>query len=53
MVKEENARTLDGRKTYGWIREHGTLTLTADSTLVISNTIEEAVKRYQRMNYLE
>ena len=52
MVREENARTLDGRQTYGWIPRHGTLTLTGDSTLVISAMTEEAVKWYQSMKYL-
>ncbi|KAK5662686.1 hypothetical protein OQA88_8602 [Cercophora sp. LCS_1] len=51
FVAEEIARSLDGRKTYGWLQNHGTLMNAGGGTLVISNMTEKAVTRYQRLDY--
>ncbi|ROT34477.1 hypothetical protein SODALDRAFT_321486 [Sodiomyces alkalinus F11] len=47
MIIEEKAREEDGRLTYGWLEEHGNLTLVGN-TLVITNA---EVEMYQRLMY--
>ncbi|KAK3312941.1 hypothetical protein B0H66DRAFT_569225 [Apodospora peruviana] len=50
-VAEELAREADGRKNYGWVREHGELTLIKGGILVISNMSDDTVKRYRKLTY--
>jgi hypothetical protein len=45
-VAEELAREADGRKNYGWVRKHGSLTLIKGGILIISGMSDEAVQRY-------
>lgn len=52
-IKEELAREADGRKTYGWTEEHGTLTLVDGGILVISGMSDKAVEMYEGLEYLE
>ena len=48
-IREELARREDGRKTYGWVENHGDLTLVEEGTLVISGMSKDAVKLYQKL----
>lgn len=52
-IKEELAREADGRKVYGWVEEHGTLTLVDGGILVISGMSDKAVEMYEGLEYLE
>lgn len=52
-IAEELARMDDGRKTYGWVEKHGTLTVIDGNILVISNMSEDAVETYANLVYYE
>ncbi|KAK4460407.1 hypothetical protein QBC42DRAFT_272501 [Cladorrhinum samala] len=52
-IKEELARELDGRKTYGWQQQHGKLTLIDGGILVISNMTAQTVERYGKLTTLQ
>lgn len=51
-IAEELAREKDGRKNYGWVRKHGSLTYVKGGILVISNMTDDAITRYQKLTYL-
>ncbi|SPO04412.1 uncharacterized protein DNG_07097 [Cephalotrichum gorgonifer] len=53
IIAEELARAADGRKTYGWLEKHGTLTVIEGGILVISGMSDEAVGRYEALTYYE
>ncbi|KAK3299670.1 uncharacterized protein B0H64DRAFT_371984 [Chaetomium fimeti] len=53
QIAEEKAREVDGRNNYGWREEHGVLTVVEGGILVISGMSEEAVERYQGLEYME
>ncbi|PKS11255.1 hypothetical protein jhhlp_003016 [Lomentospora prolificans] len=50
-IAEELARTADGRRAYGWVENHGTLTVIEGGILVISNMSETAVQTYSELIY--
>jgi hypothetical protein len=52
-IKEEIARTADGRKAYGWLKSIGKLTVVGDGILVISGMSDETVKAYGKLKYFE
>ncbi len=52
-ITEEIARTQDGRKNFGWLKNIGKLTLIGDGTLVISGMSNETVEKYQHLKYYE
>jgi hypothetical protein len=51
-IAEELAREASGEKNYGWVEKHGFLTFLQGGTLVISGMSEDAIKRYQKLTYL-
>ena len=50
-IKEEIARTADGRKNFGWLEKIGKLTLVGDGILVISGMSDETVESYGKLTY--
>ncbi len=56
-IAEELKREAEGKKNYGWVREHGWLTVIephgegGKRVVVVSEMGEEAVKRYQNLGY--
>ncbi|KAK4221261.1 hypothetical protein QBC38DRAFT_138309 [Podospora fimiseda] len=48
-IKEELAREIDGRKTWGYRQTHGRLTLIEGGILVISNMTDANVAKYQAL----
>lgn len=51
-IAEELAREEDGRKTYGWLEEHGQLEVDEEGVLTISEMTDEALERYSNFVYL-
>lgn len=54
QIAEELAREARGQKNYGWVREHGTLTVLPgeEGILVISDMPPAAVERYAALTYM-
>ena len=50
-IVEELSRESDGRKNFGWIKKHGSLTLIKGNILVISNMSAETIDRYSKLTY--
>ncbi|KAK4450985.1 hypothetical protein QBC34DRAFT_401945 [Podospora aff. communis PSN243] len=51
QIVEELAREAAGRKNNGWVRDHGNLTFIEGGILVISGMSDDAVKRYEKLDY--
>ncbi|KAK0639969.1 hypothetical protein B0T16DRAFT_424001 [Cercophora newfieldiana] len=52
-ISEELSREAVGKKNYGWVQKHGSLTFIKGGILVISNMTEDAVKRYEKLTYFK
>jgi len=52
-IAEELSREAAGKKNFGWVKKHGNLTFIKGGILVISGMSEEAVVRYQKLDYLK
>ncbi|KAK3380901.1 hypothetical protein B0H63DRAFT_474564 [Podospora didyma] len=48
-IKEELARTADGRKNYGWVKKYGKLDYLGSGILVVSNMPTTAVTGFQNL----
>jgi hypothetical protein len=53
QITEELAREAAVRKNNGWVKNYGNLTYIKGGILVISGMSEEAVKTYEKLDYLK